>query len=50
MFCIVNAHVTVRKVDIAEACSASENRLAQVIRVLGQHGLIDATRGRNGGM
>jgi len=50
MFCAVNPHVTVRKSDIAVACNASENHLAQVIRTLGQHGFIDATRGRNGGL
>jgi Rrf2 family transcriptional regulator, nitric oxide-sensitive transcriptional repressor len=50
MFCAVNPHVTVRKSDIASACNASENHLAQVIRTLGQHGFIDATRGRNGGL
>ncbi|SSC64377.1 RrF2 family transcriptional regulator [Ciceribacter selenitireducens] len=50
MFCAVNAHITVRKSDIAAACNASENHLGQVIRVLGQHDFIDATRGRHGGL
>ena len=50
MFCAVNPHLTVRKSDIAAACNASEHHLAQVIRMLGHHGLIDATRGRNGGL
>ncbi|GEO86677.1 MULTISPECIES: RrF2 family transcriptional regulator [Alphaproteobacteria] len=50
MFCAVNPDVTVRKSDIAVACNASENHLAQVIRTLGQHGFIDATRGRHGGI
>lgn len=50
MFCAVNSHMTVRKSDIAAACNASENHLAQVIRTLGHHGFIDATRGRNGGL
>lgn len=50
MFCAVNAHLTVRKSDIAAACNASENHLAQVIRTLGQHDFIDATRGRHGGL
>ncbi|PHP69020.1 Rrf2 family transcriptional regulator [Zhengella mangrovi] len=50
MFCAVNNGCTVRKVEIAEACNASENHLAQVIRLLGQHGFIHAVRGRNGGM
>jgi Rrf2 family nitric oxide-sensitive transcriptional repressor len=50
MFCAVNPHVTVRKSDIAAACNASEHHLAQVIRKLGHHGFIDATRGRHGGL
>jgi len=50
MFCAVNPQVTVRKSDIAAACNASEHHLAQVIRTLGHHGFIDATRGRNGGL
>lgn len=50
MFCAVNETVTVRKSDIAAACNASENHLAQVIRLLGQYSFIDATRGRNGGL
>ncbi|MCD2180187.1 RrF2 family transcriptional regulator [Rhizobium sp. C1] len=50
MFCAVNAQVNVRKRDIAEACNASENHLGQVIRLLGQHGFVDATRGRGGGV
>gem|GEM_PF-1259858 len=50
MFCAVNAQITVRKSDIAAACNASENHLGQVIRVLGQHDFIDATRGRHGGL
>ena len=50
MFCAVNPHMTVRKSDIAAACNASEHHLAQVIRTLGHHGFVDATRGRNGGL
>ena len=50
MFCAVNGGRTVRKSEIAAACNASENHLAQVIRLLGQRGFIDAMRGRNGGM
>ncbi|WP_210163637.1 RrF2 family transcriptional regulator [Ciceribacter selenitireducens] len=50
MYCAVNPHVTVRKSDIAAACNASKNHLAQVIRTLGQYGFVDATRGRNGGL
>lgn len=50
MFCAVNHADTVRKCDIAAACNASENHLGQVVRLLAQHGFIDAYRGRNGGM
>ncbi|MHA7970528.1 Rrf2 family transcriptional regulator [Rhizobium sp. CAU 1783] len=49
MFCAVNDDVAVCKSDIAAACNASESHLGQVIRILGQHRFIDATRGRNGG-
>lgn len=50
MFCAVNPGATVRKSDIAKACNASENHLAQVVRTLAQHSFIDAMRGRNGGL
>ncbi|MDO6962900.1 RrF2 family transcriptional regulator [Rhizobium alvei] len=50
MFCAVNPDRMVRKVDIAEACNASENHLAQVIRTLAHKGVIDASRGRTGGL
>lgn len=50
MFCAVNAHIVVRKSDIAAACNASENHLGQVIRILGQHDLIATIRGRHGGL
>lgn len=50
MYCAVNEDRTVRKADIAIACNASENHLAQVIRTLAHHGFIQATRGRNGGL
>ena len=50
MFCAVNEEEIVRKSDIAHACNASENHLGQVVRLLAQHGFIDAYRGRNGGM
>jgi Rrf2 family nitric oxide-sensitive transcriptional repressor len=50
MHCGVNLDRTVRKADIAAACNASENHLAQVISKLVQHGFIDATRGRHGGL
>jgi Rrf2 family transcriptional regulator, nitric oxide-sensitive transcriptional repressor len=50
MYCAVNNDRTVRKIDLAQACNASENHLAQVIRILAHNGFIDATRGRHGGM
>lgn len=50
MYCAVNRETIVRKSDIALACNASENHLGQVVRLLSQHDLLDATRGRNGGM
>lgn len=39
-----------RKHEIADACNASENHLAQVINTLGQMGLIETQRGRAGGI
>jgi Rrf2 family transcriptional regulator, nitric oxide-sensitive transcriptional repressor len=50
MYCAVNPHMVVRKSDIALACNASENHLAQVVRALASLGIITATRGRHGGM
>ncbi|KEO56471.1 RrF2 family transcriptional regulator [Thioclava pacifica] len=50
MFCAVNPGKIVRKHDIAEACNASENHLAQVINTLAQKGFIETQRGRSGGM
>ena len=50
MFCAINGPRNVRKSEIAAYCNASENHLAQVIRLLGQRGFIDAMRGRNGGL
>lgn len=50
MFCAVNLGRTVRKHEIAEACNASENHLAQVIHLLAQKGFIRTIRGRNGGL
>ena len=50
MYCAVNNDRTVRKMDVAKACNASENHLAQVIRILSHNEFIDATRGRHGGM
>lgn len=50
MHCGVNAGRIVRKHEIADACNASENHLAQVINTLGQMGLIETQRGRAGGI
>lgn len=45
MFCAVNPDRTVRKHEIAEACNASENHLAQVVNTLAQRGFVDTQRG-----
>ena len=50
MFCAVNKDRTVRRHEIAEACNASENHLAQVIHLMAQRGFIRTIRGRNGGL
>ncbi|MCB9994623.1 MAG: Rrf2 family transcriptional regulator [Hyphomicrobiaceae bacterium] len=50
MFCAVNANRTVRKSEIAKACNASENHLAQVINLLAQKGYLVTRRGRGGGL
>ena len=50
MFCAVNAGRTVRRHEIAQACNASENHLAQVIHTMAQRGFIRTVRGRNGGL
>ncbi len=50
MFCAVNGDRIVRKHEIAEACNASENHLAQVVNTLAQRGFIDTQRGRAGGL
>ncbi len=50
MFCAVNPGQTVRKQDIADACNASENHLAQVIHKLAQADYITTVRGRTGGL
>lgn len=49
MFCAVNPGVTVRKQQVAEACNASENHLAQVIHLLARAGFLKTQRGRMGG-
>lgn len=50
MYCAVNKDAIVRKHSIAEACSASENHLAQVIHLLARAGFIKTIRGRAGGL
>jgi len=50
MYCAVNPGKTVRKADIAAACNASENHLAQVIHLLGVKGFLQTQRGRSGGL
>lgn len=50
MFCAANPHRIVRKHEIAAACNASENHLAQVIHTLGQKGYLATLRGRSGGL
>lgn len=50
MMCAVNAGRTVRKHEIAEACNASENHLAQVINTLAQLRFVQTVRGRHGGL
>jgi Rrf2 family nitric oxide-sensitive transcriptional repressor len=50
MFCAVNDGRVVRKHEVAEACNASENHLAQVIHLLAQRGFLKTVRGRAGGL
>lgn len=50
MFCAVNRGRVVRKQDVAAACDASENHLAQVIHKLAQAGFVTTIRGRTGGL
>lgn len=50
MFCAVNEGRVVRKHEVAEACNASENHLAQVIHLLAQKGFLRTVRGRAGGL
>ena len=50
MVCAINTGRTVRKHEIAQACNASENHLAQVINTLSQLGYVKTTRGRHGGL
>jgi len=50
MFCAVNPGRTVRKTEVAAACNASENHLAQVIHLLAQKKFLHTVRGRSGGL
>lgn len=50
MFCAVNPDRVVRKAEIAAACNASENHLAQVIHLMAQNGFLRTLRGRAGGL
>ena len=50
MYCAANPGRRVRKHDIAQACNASENHLAQVIHALGTRGYVQTLRGRGGGL
>ncbi len=50
MFCAVNVDRIVRKSEVAEACAASENHLAQVIHLLARKGYLRTQRGRAGGL
>jgi len=50
MYCAANPGKTVRKQDVAAACNASENHLAQVIHQLARLGILATVRGRSGGL
>ena len=50
MFCAVNDGRVVRKHEVAGACNASENHLAQVIHLLAQRTFLRTIRGRAGGL
>lgn len=50
MFCAINPGRTVRRHEVAEACGASENHLAQVIHQMARKGYLTTLRGRSGGM
>lgn len=50
MYCAVNPGQIVRKSEIAEACNASENHLAQVVNQLARLGILNTLRGRGGGI
>ena len=50
MFCAVNPDRIVRKHEVAQACGASENHLAQVVHLLARAGFLKTLRGRSGGL
>lgn len=50
MFCAMHPDQIVRRREIAEAVGASDNHLAQVVYLLGQHGYLTTIRGRSGGL
>lgn len=50
MFCAANPGRIVRKHEVALACAASENHLAQVIHLLARAGFLKTLRGRSGGL
>lgn len=50
MFCAVNHGHIVRRQEVAAACDASENHLAQVIHMLSRKGYLHTIRGRAGGL
>ena len=50
MYCATSAGQVVRSSDIAHACNASGNHLAQVINQLQQNGFVITQRGRAGGL
>lgn len=50
MYCAVNPDQIVRKHEVAAACGASENHLAQVIHLLARQGFLRTLRGRAGGL
>ena len=50
MYCASNPGKIVRKHEVAVACGASENHLAQVIHRLARQGVLKTLRGRAGGL
>ena len=50
MYCAANPDQIVQKRDVALACGASENHLAQVIHLLARNGFLTTLRGRSGGL